>query len=86
MPKRARIKRPRAAGGWQWASKLILAIMFLLGLLVWVVWAYIRQMQLIWIPEEDIWHRLGTCMKDVWYVPVILWVTGVAFFVLLRKK
>jgi hypothetical protein len=60
--------------------------MFLLGLSVWVVWAYIRQMQLFWVPEADFWYRLGTCMKDVWYLPVIFWVTGAALFVLLERK
>lgn len=85
LPRR-KIKRPRAAGAWSWAPKLILVIMFFLGVLVWIMWAYIRQMQLVWIPETDFWHRLGTCMKDVWYIPVIFWVAGVMLFILLEKK
>ena len=86
MPRRAEIKKSRAAGIWSWVPKFVLMFMVIFGFLVWVVWAYVRQMQLFLIPETDFWYRLGTYMRESWYLPLVFWAVGVVSFILLEKR
>jgi hypothetical protein len=43
---RAGVKKSLAAGIWSWVPEFILVFMIIFGFLVWVVWSYVRQMQL----------------------------------------
>jgi hypothetical protein len=82
----AEIHGSRTAGVRLWVPKFVLTSMIIFGILIWVIWAYVRQAQLFWIPEADLWYRLGTCMGESWQIPLIFWAVGGVSFILLKKK
>lgn len=84
---RTKIRRPQRKKSIEWwIPKLVFITVIICGFVVWVVWAYVCQMQRIWIPETTFWHRMGVCMGESWYTPLIFWAIGVISFILLEKK
>lgn len=78
-------KNKRAKSISWWIPKIVFISIIICGILVWVVWSYIRQMQLYWIPEATFWYRLGVSMGEGWYIPLISGIIGVLSFILLEK-
>lgn len=79
------VKRPKA-GARSWIPKAALAFTIVFGSTVWLVLAYVRQRQLVWIPEAGLWYRIGVCMWESLYIPLVFVAVGLSSFVLLKKR
>jgi len=83
---RTKIRGHRRAKSVKWWIPRLVFIATLCGFVAWIVWAYVCQKQLVWIPETTFWHRMSVCMGESWYIPLIFGAIGVISFILLEKK
>ncbi len=82
---RTKSRRPQRAKNVKWWIPRLVFIATLCGFVAWIIWAYIRQKQLFWIPETTFWHRMSICMGEGGYIPLIFGVIGAISFTLLEK-
>ena len=81
-----KIRPPQTKSVKWWIPKLVFITIIICGFLAWVVFAYVCQGQRIWIPETTFWQRMGVCMGEIWYIPLVFGAIGVTLFILLEKR